>query len=823
LKAHDKSDIYFSACTPNCWMNCRLYAHVRDGRLVETSPAPFPDPTYNRVCLRGLTHPERVYSSERVTTPLKRAGKRGENRWERISWDEAFDIVAENLSRIRDTYGSAAVGFAPLSGNYGLINGALAGGINRFANQFMGTQVAEAIDMAIPTGISQVTCSNLGASAGMFMGHQPDDMRNAHTLIVWGANLTESQPHNWHFIADCLDRGGQLTVIDPRLSDIARRAGEWVRVRPGSDPALLLSMIQVILADDLLDHEYVATFTVAPLLVREDDGKFLRESDIRPGGSTDEYVVLDEADGQLKGLSSAAKPALWVAESVEGVAVKSALSLLREEAEAYRPEEAVAMTLVPPDQVRRVARAYALGRPSFIYSGFGVDRWDNGDLVGRGLATIAVLTGNIGKPGAGIGVMGGSALGMAFAPGVLDAWVCPTGTVAQKLNYLQFYDAAGKGKILQYVPRDPGDAAAGGGAPELKEVPYVLKALVVGCSNLLSNMPDQNRLIAEVFSEQALEFIVVHDEFLTDTVRYADVFLPSSSWFEHEDVVGGLHPFLMKTEKAIEPIGESKSDFDLYKGLAERLGMGEPWQRPVGEWIEEVVRNMGRAVGDEEGVWRQFSEHGIARLLPEGTRAFADNVFYTPTGRAEFYSETVPVNDPVVSPRLRLPVGDKVKSLPYFAPPHEAWPDNPLYEKYPLVFLTLHSRWRVHSQFYNVPALREIDSEPYVELNDREIAKRKLKSGDMVRVFNDRGEMVVRLRENNANPDGMATFSKGWQRHQLVSGGYQELTDSHINRVHFNCSFFDTLVEVGKVKSDTAFRNKREREAVPAIVAGKGA
>ena len=122
----------FSAFVPNCWMNCRLYAHVRDGKLVQTAAAPFPDPSYNRICLRGLTHPQRVNSKERILHPMKRVGKRGENKFEQITWDEAIDILATNLNRIREKYGSKAVAFIPWSGSYAAFNGGMPGAIKRF-------------------------------------------------------------------------------------------------------------------------------------------------------------------------------------------------------------------------------------------------------------------------------------------------------------------------------------------------------------------------------------------------------------------------------------------------------------------------------------------------------------------------------------------------------------------------------------------------------------------------------------------------------------------------------------------------------------------
>jgi len=149
-------------------MNCRLYAHVRDGKLVQTSAAPFPDPSYNRICLRGLSHPQRVNSKDRILHPMKRVGKRGENKFEQITWDEAIDILADNLNKIKEKYGSKAVAFLPWSGSYAAINGGMPGAIKRFANLFEGTVVVDGVDFGMPTGMSQVVANMAGGMASLF-------------------------------------------------------------------------------------------------------------------------------------------------------------------------------------------------------------------------------------------------------------------------------------------------------------------------------------------------------------------------------------------------------------------------------------------------------------------------------------------------------------------------------------------------------------------------------------------------------------------------------------------------------------------------------
>ena len=110
--------------------------------------------------------------------------------------------------------------------------------------------------------------------------YKRQDLTYAKTLIFWGTNITDSQVHNWHFVLDALENGAKLICIDPRYSETAAKSHDWVRIRPGSDSVLALSMIQVIIEENLIDSDYCIRHTVAPFLVRQDNGLFLRQSDI---------------------------------------------------------------------------------------------------------------------------------------------------------------------------------------------------------------------------------------------------------------------------------------------------------------------------------------------------------------------------------------------------------------------------------------------------------------------------------------------------------------------------------------------------------------
>ena len=474
--------------------------------------------------------------------------------------------------------------------------------------------------------------------------------------------------------------------------------------------------------------------------------------------------------------------------------------MLKDEADKYKPDEAERITTVPAEKIREIARIYATNTPSTIYPGFGIDRWDNADQVGRGIATLGVITGQIGKKGASpLGTMGQSAIQYTISDAVMGPWTAPSGTQAELLNFVLLQQAILTGKVDAWEPKDPGNPLAGPTSKTPVSKDWPIKGLILTTGNVVSNHAEQKVTIEEMFSEDKLDFICCIDMFMTDTARHADLFLPCTSWFENDDIVGGLHPYVMRMEKAIEPMGESKGDWEIFKLLAQKMGYGEYFQGEAKDQIEDILDVLGNLFGDrKEEILKEFREKGIARLSDPHSVPFADGVFYTRTGRAEFYSEGVATVFPKTMPALQLPVDEGHNPLPHFEPPAEAWFENPLIKKYPLALSTLHTKWRVHTTFYEVAALREIDPEPVVYLNRKESAKRGLKDGDYVRVFNDRGHSVVRHVVDDAINDGGAAIPKGWQRHQFKEGGYQELTKNHINTVHYGMSFFDALVEVEK-------------------------
>jgi molybdopterin-containing oxidoreductase family molybdopterin binding subunit len=555
---------------------------------------------------------------------------------------------------------------------------------------------------------------------------------------------------------------------------VASKSDTWISLRPGSDPALILSMIQIIIEEKLYDKEFLTNKTVAPFLVKRSDKKFLRESDLLPDG-TDSYMVWDASSNTAKRVDEVVLPVIEGSYTVSNMEVDTAFSLLVEEVKNFTPEQQEAYTEVAPDVVRDLARTYATQTPSTIVCGFGADKYDNGHLTGHALATLAAITGNLGKKGAGVGAHN---RGVPANPSVTDPWSSTDEHVKGGTNYLQ-------GNLsLMALPEiiDTG---------EFNGTKYTLKALYITQANPISNVAHQKLWTEKVFP--AMEFIVVTDMTYCDTAMYADILLPHAHWFEMTDIPStGNSSYMLLSDKIIDPLYESKPDTEIWQLVCERFGKGEYFQKTQEEWLEAFLDNdANRELGLSMDALKR--DHAIRAVPGELYIEYKDGTFDTPSGRAEFYLET-----PFTFYNLGQDYTTNHDFLPRFDPPHEAWPDNPLYEKYPLVYITDHSKFRIHSQWWDVPWLQDLEGEPFVRINPIDAESRGIAQGDHVRVFNDRGEAIVKAAITEGARPGVVAIPRCGQMRNYISGYYQEMTQTYINPITLNQSFFDVLVEVEK-------------------------
>jgi molybdopterin-containing oxidoreductase family molybdopterin binding subunit len=699
----------------------------------------------------GMARLEQQYHKDRLLFPLQRVGARGEGRWQRISWDQAFDLLAGRLRQIAEEDGSRSLAFFAGSGAAGVLT---KGSAQRFAAAVGGTaHRAGGVDYGVPKGLEYM----FGVPASTYFrpgGHEMADAVNSRMIVLWGGNGVDTRLVDFHFVTAAQQRGAKLVCIDPNRSATAQRADQWISPRPGTDAALALALLDEILRHGWQDDAFLRCHTNAPFLVRRDNGALLRAAELFDGNATD-YLVWDSSrDGSAVHRDCAA-PALHGSYRVtlaDGTPIDCApaFELVRELARNYSAERAREITGVPVETIRDLAREFASHKPAAIRIGYGVDRWYYCDYTARAVANLVVATGNIGIAGAGISVHDGT----YGAPLNLHPFRAPGGREAATLDVVSLMKAIERGD------------------------PYPVRSLWLSASNMF-NQTSANR--ARVLSAivPKLDLLVVVDHFMTDSAALADVVLPACTIFEKKDLVAGM--FLQLQRRAVEPEGESKSDWDIFAGLAARMGLGEYFAGAAEQYLEEMIETDHPLL---QGITLDRLEREDAVLLNRPRApyvAFTDFKFKTPSGRIELYKEELVSHG---------------AELPYYHEPVEASPANPLYERFPLTLLFSHSRHRIHSSFTNLAKFKRLEPEPMVEIHPADAARRAITNDQRVRVFNERGSVCLKSRLSADLKPGVVVISEGSWVKDFPEGDPYSLTHELVSPTSENYAFFDTLVEI---------------------------
>lgn len=765
-----KEEIFSGVCRGNCAGGCFLNVHVRDGKVVRTSVRDLPNPEYNRICVKGLTHTHRIYHKDRLKYPMKRVGKRGEGKWERISWDEAITTITDKWKEYEREYGKESFAVCAGSGSYGLLSGQGTGNpTGRLINVTGCTQVGIAVDAA--QGYAGVAAVGAGFN---FTFNEIADLKNAKTIFIWGANPVISQQQSFHFFLEAKEMGAKIVVIDPTFNITASKADIFVPVRPGTDGALALAMMNIVVRENWIDESFLKKSTVAPFLVKESDGKYLRLSDL--GQATegeDDQIVVRGQDGNVGLSTEIADPVIEGSFTINGIKVTTAYSLLLDRLAEYPPEKAAEICNIPVEQIEEITKLYATNKPSSIYQYFGVDHYVNGHYGIFDIYALAMLTGNIGKPGAACG-MGetiggaiGNAAGTLYPEGATGPSITlPVTDVGQVVNENKY------------------------GTKEM-----TLKGIFFTHVNQLGNSAERKYTL-DWFNK--MDFIAVADMNMNETARYADILLPAAHWFEVEDTFCdfGTQPHMLYQEKAIEPLYECKSDFEITKMIAEKLGYGKQFSMNEEEYLNlyldsDTLRALGITLD-------RLREEKAIKCMPGDNYIFASGgVFPTPTGRAQFYNEN-PAPSGYDMRYYHKEFDISKERLPYWEPPHEAWHENPLFEKYPFRIISDHVRFRTHTQWWDVPVLLELDPEPTVKINPADAKKYGIKTGDKVKIYNDRGYVVMKANLNAGTQPGVLTAPKGWEKQQFIDGHFGDLSSRYVHPIVANSAFFDLLVAIEK-------------------------
>jgi nitrate reductase alpha subunit len=613
--------------------------------------------------------------------------------------------------------------------------------------------------------------------------HEAKDWANARFLLVVGANPLETRIPDAHFLFDAAANGARLVVVDPVFSATAAKADTWIRLEPGTDAAFALALANVIVREGLHDEAFLRTYTDAPLLVREDTGKRLREADVLPGGSPERFVVWDRAtDGPVVvgierlGMPEGVEPDLEDEHEVtladgSTVAARPGFAHVLDEVSRWDPTTASEVCGVPPELIEKVACAYATESPAAILMGGGSNHWYHGDLIGRAYALLAVLTGNVGRSGGGFSVY----VGQYKVRMVVQPWWYPDEIKPPIVSTIYWVE----GRTETMHPSVPYPANG-------------FKALFLTFSNFLLQSPNLNKVYERLAD---MELVVVVDPQMTETARMADVVLPATTWYEKWDLTATpLHPFVQLQQPAIEPVGGSRSELWIWSELVRRIDE-DAWRTYFDGWDEErAIRTILEATGmpaGEAGDPLEALKRGPVRLpVPDPDVPFLDQIerlvpfpppslpapieateVFLPTRRIELYKE---------EDRF-LELGEQVVT-------HKDPFDDGVHDPatYPLRLLSPHSKWRIHSTYSNNAWLEEIHGgRPKVLIHPVDAAARGIADGDPIEVFNSRGRLKAWAHVSEAAGPGTATLPEGWwSRYFLEGKGVNELTSSVINPIH---------------------------------------
>lgn len=766
-----------TTCSPNCTGSCGQLAFVRDEKIVKIQQAAdYPDEAYNpRGCMKGLSFHLHIYGPDRIRTPLIRTGERGSGEFREATWEEALDHVAGELTRIGEAYGYDTIHlFDQVPGS-----GYVQKGAHYRAAAVLGMGHGTSFDFNgdLPMGMP-ITFGVQNAE------HEAKDWANSKFLLIVGANPLESRIPDAHFIFDAAAQGARIVVVDPVFSATASKADTWIRIAPGADAAFALGMAHVIIREGLEQAEFLRTYTDAPMLVRTDTGKRLREADLRSSGASDRFVVWDVSTsmpvtvgidrlGMPEGVEAALVGAYEIA-LADGstVEVRPGFDHLHEEVERWTPERAAEVSGVPAETIEKVARAYATESPAAILMGGGSNHWYHGDLIGRAYALLTVLTGNVGRSGGGFSVY----VGQYKVRVVIAPWWFPDEIKPPIVSSIYFL----RGRTDTMHPN----------------VPYPengFKALFASFSNMFVQSPDLNRLYETL---DQLELIVVADHQMTETAKYADVVLPATTWYEKSDLTATpVHPFLQLQQPAIEPVGESRSELWMWQEIVKRMDP-ETYERYFEGLTEDDAIEMMLAAGAFEGgptegiTLEQLRKGPVRMSVPDPDIPFLKQIedlqpfppvslpapieatqVFLPTRRIELYKE---------EDRF-LEAGEQVVT---HKDPYDDGVHDPA--EYPMVVLSPHSKWRIHSTFSNNEWLQEIHGgRPQVLIHPDDAAQRGIGEGDVIELFNTRGATQAWAQVTEAARPGTVTLPEGWwPRYYAAGKGVNELTGSHVNPIH---------------------------------------
>ncbi len=781
-------EVKWAACAVNCGGRCPLRAFVKDGQIkwVETDNTGGDEFGSHQVraCVRGRSNRFRLYNPNRLTHPLKRVGKRGEGKFKKISWDEAYQIIADKMIDIKQKYGNEAFYI-----NYG--TGSLGGTIAMSWPPYS-TPIARMMNLwgGHLEHYNDYSTANIMDGLDHFYGGWVEDsditnVEYSKLVVLFGNNPFETRMSGggiaYSFINTLKKGNAKVIIIDPRYTDtVAITNAKWIPIRPATDAALIAGMAHVMIKNNLHDKRFLDRYCIGF------SAKTLPKS-AKKNASYEDYVM-GKGDDKIE----------------------------------KTPKWASKITGIPENTIVELAFEIAQAKPAYISQGWAPQRHSNGEQQARSIATLACMTGNIGKLGGSCGAREGSTGSVSPAP-----FPIPENPVKESISMFLWTDAIVRGKEMTSTKDGVRYGNGHYGHVSLKQSEEYKKKGVISlkqpikfvwnyASNCLINQhADSNKTHKILQDENLCEMIVDINITRTPSNRYADIILPDASHFEQKDFasVAGYssdRPYIILTQKAIDPVGQAKPIYDICAELSERLGGKEQREkftegRTQEQWLEKLW-NDARANNPSYPTYQEMEKLGIYKA-PRAKKpfiAFEDfiknptrNKLGTPSGKIEIYSLGLEEKNKT----WEISKDQKITMLPEFISSRETHLD-PKSEKYPLQMFGNHFKGRAHSSYWENTVSREMHpQEIWINLKDAE--ERGIKTGDQVLVYNDRGKVQGTAKVTPKVMNGVSVCAEGaWYMPKNgvdIGGCTNTLTSQQPNPISKGNGQHTILVQIEKL------------------------
>lgn len=662
-----------SVCPYDCPDTCGLLVETAEGKAVRVIGDSDHPHTRGTLCSKMNHYEKTVHSPERLTKPLLRIGPKGAGEFKEISWDEAISHIKEQWEKIIEEYGAQAILPYSYAGTMGLVQ-------RNIGEAFFHRLGASRLQRTICS-----TAKGYGWSTvmGSSLAPHPQEVAASDLIIIWGSNILATNIHLLYQVREAKKAGAVVWLIETYQSSAAQVADKVILVRPGSDGALALGMMNTLVRKNLVDTEFV-----------------------------DKYV---------QGFEAFKKDSL----------------------PNYSPEVVSEITGIDAATIEEMASLYGKARAPFIVMGSGLSRYGNGAMTVRTITCLPALVGAWAKVGGGL--LSSIGTGSAFA-----------------------MESITREDFIQEPTRIVNMNQLGHALQDMKNPPIM--SMYVYHSNPAVVAPDQNAVLKGLLREDL--FTVVHERFMTDTARYADIVLPATSSLEHSDIYRSYgHYCVQRAYPVIPPVGEAKANWDVFRLLAHAMGFAEPF---FGQTADEIIEQLLESPKPWlAGVDMAKVQEGIAVELP--LPPDYKITFKTPSGKIEIFN-----------PR-------EMDALPKYNTSHG--------DDAPFWFMNTPGLYSLNSSFNERPELLEKRKRMYLMMSPNDAENKGLTDGQEVIAFNVRGEVTFILKITSEVPDGVVV-AEGifWIKNTPGKSSVNALTSQRLTDQGAASTFYDTKVDVRSKK-----------------------